>query len=436
MAMSYCRGTLGIALAAAFLAGCGGTQLPVQGTPAGRAATLPRDAAHGYQVIYAFKGTDYGSGDGAFPESLTVMSGKLYGATSQGGSGGAPGCYVLGYTGCGTLFELRTSGKESLLHTFEGPPNVEFPLGGVTNLNGAWYGLSYGGRFAQENSYGYGVVYRVDRSGQEHLVYTFQGGYYGDGAIPHGELVLLDRRFYGTTYNGGSSYNTRTSHGGYGTVFEVTPSGHERVLHNFKGSDGAYPSAGLIALNGTLYGTTTQGGKYNLGTVFSITTSGKERVLYSFRGGNDSADPTAPLTAVDGALYGTTMNALGTGKPPPGTVFKLSLSGGMTVLHRFRSNGRDGAFPQSRLLDLNGQLYGTTNRGGDDNDGTVFSLSYTGDERILHSFAGGADGATPNGDLTVIDSTLYGTTNGGGYAQCQFFGGKSYACGTVYKLRP
>jgi uncharacterized repeat protein (TIGR03803 family) len=294
--------------------------------------------------------------------------------------------------------------------------------------------VSYGGQYAVENSYGSGAVYRLDRSGNDRLIYTFKGGYYGDGAVPQGELVALKGRLYGTTQSGGSSYKTRGSNDAYGTVFEVTPSGHERILHSFSGSDGAKPNAGLIALNGTLYGTTGEGGTYNCGTVFSITTSGDERVLYSFSGGSDGAGPAAPLTAVDGALYGTTTDELGTGGSPPGTVFKLSLSGEITVLHRFPSNGRDGKFPQSRLLNLNGQLYGTTDRGGDKNYGTVFSISYTGDEHILHSFDGGAAGAVPDGALTAIGNTLYGTTIGGGYKNCESFP-TPHSCGVVYKLK-
>ncbi len=74
---------------------------------------------------------------------------------------------------------------------------------------------------------------------------------------------------YGTT-SWGRAYGSGTSSGG--TVFSITTSGKEKVLHSFgKGSDGADPRAGLIHVNGTLYGTTAEGGAHGDGTVFALT---------------------------------------------------------------------------------------------------------------------------------------------------------------------
>jgi uncharacterized repeat protein (TIGR03803 family) len=122
-------------------------------------------------------------------------------------------------------------------------------------------------------------------------------------------------------------------------VYAVTTKGVEKVLHRFAdGSDGALPYAGLIPVNGTLYGTTSEGGDGgscfigggNCGTVYSITTSGTETVLYRFAGGADGFLPVAPLVDVDGTLYGTTQDG---GYHDQccavygfGTVFTLSLS--------------------------------------------------------------------------------------------------------------
>src|SRR5579862_8114661 len=69
--------------------------------------------------------------------------------------------------------------------------------------------------------------------------------------------------------------------------------------------DGQGPLAGLVAVNGVLYGTTSAGGLGH-GTVFSITTDGSENVLYRFKGGSDGANPEAGLLAINGVLYGTT----------------------------------------------------------------------------------------------------------------------------------
>ena len=146
-------------------------------------------------------------------------------------------------------------------------------------------------------------------------------------------------------------------------------------------------------------------------------------VIHNFAGGSDGANPLAGFTIdVAGNLYGT---ASAGGSSGAGVVFKLTTSGQETVLHNF-TGGSDGANPQASLvLDKAGNLYGTTYAGGVSNDGTVFQVTRTGKEKVLHSFAGGADGANPIAAL-AIDKTgnLYGTTTAGG----------SSGKGTVYML--
>ena len=112
---------------------------------------------------------------------------------------------------------------------------------------------------------------------------------------------------------------------GYGTVFSITPSGTEIVLHSFGGSgDGEEPVAGLIRFKGKLYGTTASGGANGDGTVFSIAPSGRETVRYSFKGGSgDGANPSAGLVNVKDTLYGTTSSG---GANSWGTVFSMTSS--------------------------------------------------------------------------------------------------------------
>jgi uncharacterized repeat protein (TIGR03803 family) len=156
------------------------------------------------------------------------------------------------------------------------------------------------------------------------VVYSFSGA--PDGQNPQAALIAVGRALYGTTAYGGShDYSSL----GAGTVFRVTPNGKENVLHDFgaKG-DGTWPFAGLIEVGGALYGTTQQGGANSTcnhstsgcGAVFSITPSGTEKVLHSFGSGTDGIAPAASLIAVDGTLYGTTM---GGGTHERGTVFAL-----------------------------------------------------------------------------------------------------------------
>jgi len=139
--------------------------------------------------------------------------------------------------------------------------------------------------------------------------------------IEHLEANILfpPANLFGTTFGGGV---------GFGTVFEVTPTGVEKVLYSFTGgADGKGPHAALVLDTlGNLYGTTITGGAYDYGTVFEITATGTEKVLYSFTGGADGALPDAALVMDgNGSLYGTTFGggASGFGYSGFGTVFEL-----------------------------------------------------------------------------------------------------------------
>ena len=201
--------------------------------------------------------------------------------------------------------------------------------------------------------------------------------------------------------------------------------------------DANQPVAGLLDLNGTLYGTTFTGGSGTgcgtggCGTVFSVTTVGKERVLHSFAGGfhNDGANPQSSLIDVNGVLYGTTV-AGGTPKgsySSHGTVFSVTGSGRERILQNL-SGAPDGAGPQVGLTYAGGNLYGTTCSGGVDGDGILYSITKTGEERIRHSFSA-FEGNCPAGGVTALKRTLYGTTYYGGK-----YGG-TYGWGVVYTLK-
>ena len=182
---------------------------------------------------------------------------------------------------------------------------------------------------------------------------------------------LLDVKgtLYGTTELGGSGGQSA----GYGTLYSISTTGTEQLLYGFDNSDGYYPAASLINVNGTLYGTTVGGGGSGFfGTAFSITTSGSLTTLHTFGSGTDGSSPWAPLLNVRGTLYGTTAGGGFYGK---GTVFSMSLSGtNEKVLHSF-GHGSDGATPLAGLIYVKGALYGTTSAGGKDGDGTVFALT-------------------------------------------------------------
>ena len=143
----------------------------------------------------------------------------------------------------------------------------------------------------------------------------------GDGGYPYGSLIRDSAgNFYGTTNGGGAS--------GAGVVFKLDTSGNETVLYSFTGgADGGYPLAGVIRDSaGNLYGTTNGGGASGAGVVFKIDTSGNETALYSFTGGADGGYPLWVVLARDSAgdLYGTTA---GGGAAGAGVVFKVDAVG-------------------------------------------------------------------------------------------------------------
>lgn len=313
----------------------------------------------------------------------------------------------------------------TVLHSFKGGTDGESPSGGVVRDNaGNLYGTtSYGGVFRK------GTVFKLDTTGQETVLYIFTGG--ADGAIPLAGLIRdAAGNLYGTTEHGGDL--TCNSGIGCGTVFKLDTTGKETVLHSFTGKDGTSPIAGVIRDSaGNFYGTTPQGGAFASGTAFKLDATGKETVLYTFTGGRGGKDGSYPDGALvrdaAGNLYGTTQ--LG-GNYSFGTVFKLDSTGKETVLYRFYG-GSNGLNPVGGLImDQAGDLYGATQGGGLFFDGTVFKLSPVSSKPVLHSFAGGADGVYPvAGVIADASGNLYGTTQYGGGVAC--FGG---GCGTVFKL--
>jgi uncharacterized repeat protein (TIGR03803 family) len=313
--------------------------------------------------------------DGSFPDTnLTNVKGTLYGTTITGGGGGSI-CSYGTVVGCGTVFTITTGGSEKVLHVFGIKPDGRYPYAGLTKVRHALYGTTgYGGGYTQ---FGPGTVFTVTTGGSEKVTHVFGSG--TDGIYPRADLTDVNGTLYGTTENGGTGQckiiNRTVS---CGTVFKITTTGSESVLYSFgAGTDGRFPQAGLTNVNGALYGTTSEGGTHSRGTVFKITTSGAENVLYSFAGGTD------------------------------------------------------GWLPQAALTNVNGTLYGTTYAGGTSNLGTVFKITTAGSESVLYSFKGGTDGATPIAALTNVKGALYGTTWGGG-AGCS----SGRGCGTVFKVIP
>jgi len=288
------------------------------GGASGKGTVFKLNSSGKETVLYSFTG----GADGGLPLAVLVMDaqGNLYGTATGGGN---PACYNArdGDYGCGTVFKVDTAGNESVLYSFTGTAgDGANPFGGLVldgqgNLCGT---TQFGGTSTctTDGSNGCGTIFKVDSTGKETVLHSFTGTG-GDGEFPSYAGLVQDAEgnLYGAS--GGGTY-------GFGAVFKVDTSGTETVFYSFKGTsgDGIGPNAVVLDSQGNLYGTTSAGGASGQGTVFRLDTTGKETVLYSFTGtGGDGADPSpSQLLLAQGNLYGTTGSG---GSSNFGTAFRL-----------------------------------------------------------------------------------------------------------------
>jgi uncharacterized repeat protein (TIGR03803 family) len=342
----------------------------------------------------------FGSALESSPQGLIQDApGNFYGTTQNGGSKGE-----------GTIFKVTPAGVVTLLHTFgdgtTGNDGASPHAGLILASDGNFYGTTELG-----GSNGDGTIFQMTPAGVVDIEYSFgNSAVTNDGANPVAPLVEVNGVMYGTTLGGGiqiadgatvtpSGDGYTPQAGGGGTVFSFIPGtdptkGTVNILYRFRSSanNGILPRAGLTYCAntpGVLYGTTVAGGpavngfSAGQGTIFKITTTGTPTmtVLHNFGDGsvtNDGANPAAPLvafyTAAKGlTLFGTTQNG---GSAGFGTVFSLSASNALTILHNFGDGTvtNDGQTPLAGLaLDASGNLYGTT-IGGGAGSGTAFAI--------------------------------------------------------------
>jgi uncharacterized repeat protein (TIGR03803 family) len=361
---------------------------------------LPQSRAQTETILHTFTGQP--DGQGPFDTLILDSSGNLYGTTSGGGA-----------TGGGTVFELSPNSSggwtETILYNFDSASSGAYqPWGGlVFDSAGNLYGTTYYG-----GAYGYGTVFELkQKNGRwaEKILHNFNNNG-KDGTNPHSNLIFDSAgNLYGTTPTGG------TSNGG--TVFQLTPKSSgawgERVLCSFNLDGKVNPNAEAVVFDsaGNLYGTVDIGGTYGYGFAYELTpqTNGgwKEKVLFNF----DSSDGAAPTSNLlidsSGNLYGSA----------EGVVFELSpgkKAWTETILTNFSGFGIGNI-----AFDSAGNIFGATQNGGSNYDGSVFESSPAGDgkwtQTQLYSFVGGSDGASPIGGV-VLDSSgnIYGTTLQGG----------------------
>lgn len=204
------------------------------------------------------------------------------------------------------------------------------------------------------------------------------------------------------------------------------------TLLSFDSSTGGQPDRPLVqGTDGNLYGETSFGpGNYDMGTVFSLTSSGTLTMLHTFfPHGTNGDSPSGLVLANNGIFYGTSYYG---GFYGAGTVFRITSGGQLELLDTFDGPDADGAYPSGPLIQAtDGNFYGTTVNGGINSSGTVFKMTPAGTiTTTLYKFcslAKCADGDLPFGPLVeATDGNFYGTTESGG----------ANNSGVVFKITP
>ncbi len=398
--------------------------------------------AQNYKVLYSFTGG--ADGGEVLAGVISDGAGNLYGTTESGGilTG------LCAPQGCGVVFKIDSTGKETVLHRFTGGADGAFPAAAlVRDAAGALYGTTLSGGACSwiYDAMGCGVVFKLDpTTGQETVLYSFTGG--SDGAAPEASLFFDNAGIlYGTSSLGGGDASGQCQAIGCGVVFKLDPSTSTyTLLYSFTGAaDGGQPIAGLVQDSaGNFYGATSSGGLnvsvcggFGCGVIFKLDPAGTYTVLYTFTGQADGGTPVAALIRnADGNLYGTTQNG---GNYGWGVAFKLDPSGNETVLHEF-TGAADGATLRGGLIrDAAGNLYGATLQGGTGSfftNGVIFEIDSSGTYVVLHTLAAsGAEGMNPYAGL-LMDSAgnLYGTTSENG-PSCPI---NPVYCGVVFEVAP
>jgi uncharacterized repeat protein (TIGR03803 family) len=386
-----------------YLSTTDGTVLRIE--PSGNVTTFAR-------VPGRYLSTITGRQIGPFPSRLIqAADGHLYGVATHADQ-------------FGTVFRIAPNGTVTVLHTFNGGTDGLHPYGTLVEAaDGNLYGTT--SRWA----FGYGQIFRITPDGAFTIVRSFSGeldaahamvaagGYlYGinrKGELFRmtlgGELTTVRRSVCGVDFVYSAMLVRRSDGNFYGScqseafprgmVFSAAPDGGVAVLHTFSpGPEAFLPTTLIQAANGSLYGTTSGGGRFGAGTLFNMSTNGGLRNIHSFTP-IDGGGPTALIQGADGRLYGT---MLGGGVHGRGTVFRMTVSGAFSVLHHFSGDRVEEGGPTTLVQGADGNLYGTTNA-------TVFRMTVHGTFRTIYNFRSLGVG----GPIALIegrDGYLYGMT--------------------------
>jgi uncharacterized repeat protein (TIGR03803 family) len=372
-----------------------------------------------FNTLYSFSG----SSDGALPNNGFVFdkTGAFYGTSLVGGTL-TSGCPI----GCGTFFRIDPkTGKKTIIHPFGGTSDGTQPNGGlVADANGVIYGTTgFGGAGSG------GTIFRYDPgSAAFSTIHAFGRA---DGANPLPLAFDNQGALYGATVDGGLKNS--------GTLFKFDPkTGRSTVLHAFGTSrnEGDFPN-GRVTFDGqsAIYGAMAFGGAHGGGTLYKFDLSThKFATVYGFGGSADGGDPTGSMQI---GPFGLLIGMTGGNSATKGTIFAFSPGTQKLITLYSFTGGSDGAAPTGGLaLDPHGNFWGETTSGGN-GYGTIFRLA-SGHAVTLHTFGRGeaAEGATNTG-LTFFNGNLYGASPYGGDNNPVCAGSSTgpFGCGTVFSIR-
>jgi len=335
-----------------------------------------------FKNLAFFNGTD-----GANPTEMTLVQGidgELYGTATNGGA-----------HGYGTVFKISPSGTLTTLWNFckeTNCPDGAYPQAGLTLvIGGDLYGTTYRG-----GAHGYGEVFKITPAGALTVVYSFCSlSGCADGYYPTAGVAMIQ----------GTDGNLYGSVSGNGGIFRLTLAGKKTWLWPYPAATPVYGANGLVqASDGNFYLTDSGRSGYSDGNIWKITPAGKGTKFYGFCQLTNCADgvfPGGPLVqGANGSLYGTT---IGGGKYNDGIFFALTLAGKLTTLHSFDyfTAGNLGSYIDSGvILGDDGNFYGIAAFGGMgcvSGCGTVFKITPAGVLTTLHEFGDVTDGSGPGG---------------------------------------
>jgi uncharacterized repeat protein (TIGR03803 family) len=287
-----------------------------------------------FNIIHSFTGEP----DAANPSGtlVEVTPGTLYGTTFAGGTGNQ-----------GAVYEVTSSGDYEILHNFDytdgSGPNGGLVLAGDGNYYGttAWGGTNGGD----------GTIYRLNADLSVTSLFSFDGT---NGLNPSDDLVVgQDGKLYGRTEAGGAN--------GDGTIFSISTNGVFELLFSFGGTNGIRPHAALFAGDdGNFYGATASGGtNAQDGVIYEITPAGSFQIVAYFNGDNGLSAFSPLVRNIDGTLYGTTFNG---GAYGSGNIYQLSFASTPSPdILKIAKNGAGATLTASGVAGRAYQLLGTTN---------------------------------------------------------------------------